>query len=57
MLRSSGRLLGLFRGSGGSLLGRHDVEIVRCSRTEAGDSGDMFRVTINTVVSVCEAGT
>lgn len=50
MLRSSGRLLGLFRGSGGSLLGRHDVGVVGADRTEAGDSGDMFRVTINSVV-------
>jgi hypothetical protein len=50
MLRSAGRLLGLFRGSGGSLLGRHDVVVVWGNRTEAGDSGDMFRVTINSGV-------
>jgi hypothetical protein len=50
MLRSRRRLLGLFRGSGGSLLGRHGNGVVWVDRTEAGDSGDMFRVTINSVV-------
>jgi hypothetical protein len=50
MLRSGGRLLGLFGGSGGSLLGRHDVVGVWGNSTEAGDSGDMVRVTINSVV-------
>jgi len=49
VLRSGGRLLGLFRGGGGSLLGRHDVVGVWVNRTEAGDSGDMLRVTINSV--------